>query len=266
MRISNYHRGLLRFPEEGNPAGGGTGQPGGTTQNPGTGDQKPEYLSKEEFGKTAAIISGLQKGFKDLPSQFSTTVRDSLVELGLAEKVEEDGKTVYRPKQVAAPPPAAPLVKKPEDDPLLMRVKTLENQLAKEKQDKEQANQRVEEAERNRQVTAALEKAGAVKADRDYVHVIPKLVKNAEGAWIIPAKDTHGFDTQYTLDEYADLFLKENPELRKPQGAGGGSGTPSGGTGMVNGKQVIPKAVWANPSWYAANADRVKKGEISLGD
>lgn len=269
MNWNHFNRGAL-FEEAGTGAGtggaGGTGQPGGAASNPGTGagaGDQPKFVTEETFGKTAAMIRKLSTTVEGM--QGSAVTLDKLAEVGLFEKVEEDGKVVYKPKTTAAP---AKPEKKADDDPLVLRVKALEGQLAKANKEKEEADRRVEEDRRNRELTLALEKAGAVKADRDYVHLVPKLVKGSDGTWVVPGKDQHGFDKEFTLEEYADLFLKENPELRKAQGQGG-SGTPTGSTavgGMINGKPIIPKAQWTNPVWYAANRDKVMKQEVVLGD
>ncbi len=206
------------------------------------------------------MIGRMNKSLETLASGALTP--DKLVELGLLEKDD----TGYKPKAVAAPKePKQPA--RPEDDPVIQRVKTLEQELANEKKAKAEVQQQSEASERDRAVIAALNKAGAVNADRDVVHVAGKVLKGDKG-YYVKAQDKYGADIQLPLDEAVELFLKANTELRK-NAAAPGSGTPPGGgapgTGPRPGQTVIPKSQWADMAWFSINQAKFHSGEYVRG-
>lgn len=205
------------------------------------------------------MIGGLQKTLRDLSGGMLSL--DKLAELGLVEKAEDGS---FKAKlAVTAPKPAE---KKAEDDPITLRVKALEGQLAEEKKAKEQLVKDAETRDLNSAVIAALSKAGAHNPDRDFVHLTAKVLKGANG-YVVAGKDKYGADIELTLDEHADGFLKANPELRKSQQLAG-SGTPPGGApaGQMKGTgKVIPKATWSDMNWFAQNSAKFQSGEYLRG-
>jgi len=251
------------MPEPNTPGQPGTGQPGGTPPIPGTDDTENKYLSKEEFGRTAAVISGLQKTLKELPGQLLTL--DRLAEVGLLEKVDVDGVPTFRPKSSQAPKPEGEK-KRTDDDPLMQRVKTLEGQLAQKTKAEEETKTQLAESEKRTALTAALTKAGAVNADRDYVHLSSKVVKGEKG-FGGRGEDKYGTEIDLTIDEVAEAFLTANPELKKAT-AQPGSGTPTGGTAGFNGAgtgKVIAKSQWSDTNWFMANRAKFHSGEYVRG-
>ena len=123
------------------------------------------FLSKQEFGSTAAMITRMNKALEGLTGGMLTP--DKLVELGLLEK---DGDN-FKPKSGGTPA-------KKEGTPtpewqvqfqqLQDQIKAKDNQIAAERKQRE-------EAETKSAVISAFEKAGAVNASRDYVHVLGQV-------------------------------------------------------------------------------------------
>lgn len=249
--------------DENNAGNGGTGQPDGSKPNSGTGnDGKPEFLTKAEFGGTAAMISRMNKSLEGLLS--GQVSLDKLAELGLLEKAEDGS---FKPKPAAAP---AQQQQKPpkgeEDNPLIGRVKALESQLSEAKKREDEGKLREVQQELNKSVSAALGKAGAINADRDFVHLASKVKKDDKG-YYVDGKDKYDVEIRIPLDEAADQFLKSNPELAKAKAAAG-SGSPSGagsGTGYTGNGKVIPKAQWGDMTWMAANHAKFLSGEYVRG-
>ena len=241
----------------------GTPPPGGAAPpNPGTDDNKPEYVSREDFGKTAALIGGIQKTLKDLPGSLLTL--DKLAEVGLLEKVDDAGVISYRPKS-SQPKPDDKAKPREADDPLLLRLKSLEGELARKTKAEEEGKALLAESEKRSALTAALTKAGAVNADRDFVHLVGAVGKGEKG-FVGKGTDKYGTETELTIDEVAEAFLKLNPELRRAQ-AQPGSGSPQPGNGSVTagGGKVIPKAQWSDMNFFVANRAKFHSGEYVRG-
>jgi len=253
-------RGALYNSDPGSAGGGGTagtGTPGTPTPGTGTGDQ-PEYLSKKEFGQTAALISGLKKNLETLSGSALTSekLNEALAGAGILVK-QEDG--TFKPAFQA--PTAKPEDKgTPPPNPLEGRVKNLEKQLADAQKAVEDERTKTADEKLNRAAVEALRKAGAVNPERDYVHL--KAMITADGdAYFVKTKDTSGVEQQFALEDYAGTWLEGNPELRKAQGAAG-SGTKPGTGG--SGVQTASLEQARDPEWYLANRDKIAKGEIRL--
>jgi hypothetical protein len=243
---------------DGAAAGGGSTGATGASSNPGTGSTQldpSKFVSTEDFGKTAAMIRGLQKTLETLAGTAMTA--EKLVEMGLAEK-GDDG--TYKPRSAQQEPGKKPAA---ADDPLRKELDLLKKQLA----DKDAAiaaeQKKLEENERNRAVIAALSKAGAVNAERDYVHLAGKVERTDQG-FTVKGKDKYGTEVPIPIEEFAAGWLKDNPELLRAQ-AGSGSGTMPGRDAGTGGGNVIPKDVWKDPVWYQANRAKVLSGELQLG-
>lgn len=247
------------MPEPNQPGTPGNAQPG-APGTPGTEDA-PKYVTAEDFGKTAALISGMQKTLKDLQSGILTA--DKLAEFGLLEKDETAG--TYKPK--ASQPQSAPKPKN-DDDPVVARVKALEKQLADAKREKEDADRRMLETERDRAIIAALTKAGAVNPERDYVHLTSKVARGESG-YSAKGRDQYGSETDLALDDFAEQWLKSNPELRRTA-AQSGSGTPHNAPGKsgktASGATVIPRSQWSDMSFFMANKTKFDSGEWVRGN
>lgn len=253
--LNFINRSVLRDGEPG-AAGGGTGATGSQTGTPGTGSLDPsKFVSVEDFGKTAAMIRGLQKTIENLSTGALTA--DKLAELGLLEK-GDDGS--FKPRS-AAPGDKKPAP--PADDPLKKELDALKKQLADKDAEVESERRKVEETERNRAVIAAMSKAGAVNADRDFVHLAGKVVKSEKGGYVVKGADKYGSEIEIPLEQFTGSWLKENPELLRAQ-AGSGTGSRPGQGGQQGGN-VIPKEVWKDPAWYQANRAKVISGELQLG-
>ncbi len=199
--------------ETNTPTNGST--PGQPAHNAG---DKPtvEYVTKEDFGKTAAFIRGLNDKLESLAKNVPTM--ETFVQLGLFEK-GEDG--AYKPKAVQAP--SRKNDQEPEWkaqlDQLQAQIKQRDDALAAERK-------RAAETEKKSAVISALTKAGAVNPERDYIHII-QAIENGEKGYFARSKDEFGADKQIPLDQAVQDFLKTNPELAKPSGHAG-SGTPAG--------------------------------------
>jgi hypothetical protein len=249
------------MPEPQQPPAGGTPQPGAATQNPGT-EGDPQYVTVADFGKTAAVISGLQKTLKELSGGVLTL--DKLAEVGLLEK---DDTGAFKPRGVKSEPPQQQQ-KRDDNDPVVQRLKTLEKQLADERREKEELAKAGLENEKRSSLVDALTKAGAINPGRDVVHIAAKFAKDADGKFVTKGRDKYGSEVDLTADEFAELFLKENPELRKTQSQPG-SGTPSGAQQRQGGKPgqtVVPRAQWQDMNYFMANKAKFDSGEYVRGN
>lgn len=257
-------------PAGGNPAAGdpnpannpGTGNR--DPNNPGTGDANDPtklFVSKDDFGKTAAHIRGLGDQLKTLASTAITA--DKLVELLGLEKDEESGK--FRMPQSKTP--AAGAQQRPEDDPVMKRVKALEKQLADEQQKVADERARTESNTRDTALIAALQKAGAINPTRDYVHLVGKVTKSEKG-YVARVADEYGAEKDVDVDGFAEQYLKQNPELKKTTQQGG-SGTPPGAgskPGMRPGSTIIPKSQWSDINFMVKNRKLFDSGDYVRGD
>lgn len=210
------------------------------------------------------MIRGLDDTLKALQGGMLTL--DTLATVGLLDVEEIDGKKQYKPK--SSTPPAEKPKPRADDDPLFQRVKTLESQLEKARKDKEAADNAVAEKNRDTAIIEALREAGALNPQRDFMHLIPKVLKTDAG-YFAKGTDEAGYEVELTLPNLAKEFLKANPELKKAA-SGGGSGTPgtpgSGGTQQLRpGQQIIPKSQWQDMNWFMANKAKFDSGEYQRG-
>ena len=195
-----------------------------TTPTPGsTGDPSqntPQFVTQEAFNGTAAMIGRMNKTLETLSGGMLTF--DKLAEVGLLDK-QADG--TFKPKTAAATPSPKPAGDPPEwkaeTDRLNAEIKKRDDALAAERR-------RTAETEQRSAIVDALNKAGAVNAGRDFIHVTD-IRKNAAGQYVQSTKDQYGADVDVPLEQAAANFLKSNPELAKAQGRPG-SGTPAGST------------------------------------
>ena len=249
------------------PGTPGTQQPGTAAPTPGTGGspETPEnqYLTKAEFGRSAAMIRGLGETLATLQTGMLTM--DMLAQVGLVDVEEVEGKKQYKPKSAAA---AATPKPRAEDDPLVQRLKTVESQLERAKKEKQDADTAVAASQRDTAIIEALRAAGAVNPMRDFTHLQSKVLKGDKG-YYAKGTDEAGYDVEVAVNDLAVEFLKANPELKKATG-NGGSGTPQNGTGTPGtgvrpGQQVIPKTQWQDMNWFMANRAKFDKGEFLRG-
>src|ERR1017187_6374549 len=224
-----------------------TPTPGSTPAAPAS--TTPEYLTKEEFSRSAACTRGLSEKLDGLVKAVPTM--DTFVSLGLLEKAEDGS---FKPKAAAAP--AAPTKTEPNtlvadmEARFRAELKTRDDALIDERRKSADTAQRSAVGE-------ALNKAGAVNAGRDVIHV-SGIVKNAAGEYVQTVKDEFGAAKEITLDEAANIFLKANPELKRASGIPG-SGTPAGST-FSPGTQIVSRAQMSDPAWYAKNREGVMSG------
>ena len=253
-----FHAHILQQQMEGDAPGTPAPGHGDTPGTPEGGDKAPEFLTKEEFGRTAAMIRGLNESLQNMQKGMLTP--DSLAQFGLIEK-GEDGN--YRPK--AAAPKDDKNVKPREDDPVIQRVKALEAQLAEERRLKEETQRQIEDTNITNALITALSEAGAVNAKRDYVHLKPEVFKGDKG-YLAKGRDKWGAEEDIPLLKHAEDFLKKNPELAKAANTGG-SGTPTGPQpkGVPAGSKVISRAQWSDMTFYVANRGKFESGEYIRG-
>lgn len=249
------HRSVLRDGEPG-AAGGGTGSPGGQAGTPGTG-AGPQYVTVEDFGKTAAMIRGIQKSLETINT--SALTADKLAELGLLEKAD-DG--TFHAKQAAQGGKDKP----PADDPIKRELDALKRQLAAKDEEVASERRKVEQAERTRAVIEALTDAGAINPQRDHVHLVSQIERSEAGEFAAKGRDQYGSEVAIPLKNYVGDWLKANPDLMKAQGGTGTGAMPGQGARGTQTGNVVPKAVWTDMSWYARNRDKIMNGEITLGN
>ena len=251
-------------------------QPGhGNPPTPATGDKPPDnkpgtgaddltklFVSKEDFGKTAGHIRGLGEKLNALAA--SALTADKLVEILALEKDEATGK--FRlPK--APDPPANGTPPRGEDDPVMKRVKALEQQVADKNKEIADERARAEATTRDTALISALQKAGAINPNRDFVHLRDKVAKGDKG-YTAKTVDEYGAEHDSDLDAFAEQYLKQNPELKKATQQGG-SGTPPGPgskPGMRPGSTVIPKSQWGDVQFMVDNRKKFESGEYLRGE
>jgi hypothetical protein len=235
------------FPPNNTPTPGSTPAP---AQN--QPQNTPDYLTKEEFSKSAAFIRGLSDRLETLTKTVPTM--DLFVQLGMLEK-SEDGS--YKPK--AGPSTEKPAEKAPEPEwkgaveELKKSLKAKEDELTAERQ-------RATEVEKKNAVISALSKAGAVNPGRDAVHILSGIHKNDKGDYVARGKDDLGLDTETGLEDFIGKFLQQNPELKKASGHSG-SGTPASAN-TSSGTTITREQM--SPEWYSKNRDKIVSGEIHI--
>jgi len=243
----------------GNP---GTGQPGGSTGSPGTGEgfDPTKFVTAEDFGKTAALIGGMKKALEAATARLEgLPTLEKLAEIGVLEK-GDDG--AYKPR--TAPPKDQK--KAGPDDEVKTKMESLERQLSESRRALEQEQQRHATEQKHGAIRAALAKANAINPDRDYVHLAGRIVASEAGGYGAKGKDKYGQEIDVTLEQAVEEFLTANPELRKAA-AQPGSGTPAkAGTQGAGGPKAIPRSQWEDMAWMAANHDKFLKGEYVRGE
>lgn len=143
----------------------------------------------------------------------------------------------------------------------------LQRKLAEKDRLLEERDQQAETDKRNSAVRAALAKAGAINPDRDLVHVAAKVQKIGDG-YGSKGRDKWGAEVDISLDDLANAFLTDNPELKKGT-AQPGSGTPAGGNASgstAGGAKIIPTSQWQDMNWYAQNRAKFMSGEYVRGE
>lgn len=201
------------------------------------------FLSKQEFGATAAIIRGLKDSVDGLKSN---NPMEALAALGMLEK-SADG--TYKPKSAAAP---AKKTGEPEPE-WQVQLRQMQDQIAAKDRQIEAEKKSREEAELKSAVITAFEKAGAVNASRDYVHVVGQVKRGQDGKFYVPKTNQYGAEEQTALDAAFGEFLKSNPELRKAS-SHPGSGTPGGipGGPATSNTDVNAMAQMSTEAYFAA--------------
>jgi hypothetical protein len=212
------------------------------------------FLSKAEFNGSAAIIRQLKEGQDAMRT--SNPALETLVTAGVLEKDPVTG--MYKAKATAAPttkPDAAVPEWQKQINDLVAQGKAKDTALAAEK------TARLD-GERKSAVITALTAAGAVNAARDYLHVLPSVVRAEDGTYHTVTKDAYGVETKVPLEAAFKGFLTSNPELARAAGKPG-SGTPAGGSGGT-GSITVTRAQMTDPAWYAANRKDVIAGNVNV--
>src|SRR6266540_6901376 len=176
------------FPPNNTPAGSTPPNPAQQQQT-----QTPDYLTKDEFNRTAAFIRGMNEKLETLTKSVPTM--DAFVSMGLFEKADDGS---YKVKAAPAPKPtqqqqqAADPEWKAEIDKLNTQLKQRDDALVAERR-------RAAETEQRSAVVEALSKAGAVNASRDHLH-LGGITKNTSGKYVQIIKDEFGADKEVALD------------------------------------------------------------------
>lgn len=203
-------------------------------------------LTKNEFSGTAAMLRGMNDS---LTAMKTANPLDALVTAGVLEK-KADG--TYAAKAVTAAAPA-----KKEDVPAWQtQIDQLIAQGAAKDKALAASNEAREAGELKSAVVMAFEKAGAMNANRDYVHVLPNVKKATDGTYHTISKDQFGVETPVALDVAFGTFLKGNPELMKASGKPG-SGTPAGSPSTGSGSM-------STESYMVNRAKNLESGDIKV--
>lgn len=248
---------LLFMPADPDPADGN-----GAKEPPAFDPAK--YVSADDFGKTAAKLRGVEKTLGDLSGKTLTreSLFDVLAEAGIVEKTD-DGKFRSRgaepagAKKESAPDPKLILLEK-EVEKYRLRDETRQKEL-----DDERAASKKQKIETT--VIGVLNKAGAVRAERDHLHVTNVVQIADDGTYYVKEMDKYRNEVNTPLEEYVAKFLESNPELRRAA-TKEGSGTPRPGGKDANGATSIPRAQWLDMDWYAKNQAKFQSGEYTRGD
>jgi hypothetical protein len=171
--------------------------------------ETPTYLTKEEFGKTAAMLRGMKEENATLKS-----IIESIVEKG------DDGS--YKLK-VNAPVKKEEPSKEPE---WKTEVNALKTEIAKRDKLIAEKDTAAHTAAKRSAIVDELTKHNAVNPTRDAVHLYDAVKANSEGKYVVYSKDENGLDVETPLDKHVSGWLKGNPELVRATGKAG-SGTPA---------------------------------------
>lgn len=230
------------------------------------GTYKATSIPPEDFGRTAAIVDGLKKSVQDLigsaltGDKLKSTLPEVLEGLGLVEKAE-DG--TYRAKGAAAGDPKAKTGTPTEAETRLAnRIAALEADLKKQHEAAKEKDKKIEQEKQKSALISALTEAQALNPGRDYVHLLDKLEADANGNYVVTLPDENGIDRQFGLKDAVGKYLDANKELKRTSAAPGGGAPAGGGSGKPPAAGVIPKATWSDPAWWAANSEKVMKGEM----
>jgi len=208
------------------------------------------FIKQTDMNATAAIIRQLKDKIDGQQNPM-----DALVAAGLLEK-KADG--TYAPKSQA---PAAQKKDGPQEQPWEAQIRQMQEQMAAKDKALEAEKAKREQSELKSAVISAFEKAGAVNAGRDYVHVLDSVKRAEDGSFHTVKKDQFGVETKVPLDAAFGEFLKSNPELAKAT-AKPGSGTAAstgGDTSSVSGPTSINTlAAMPTDQYFAAR----KAGKI----
>jgi len=224
-------------------AEGGSGGDGG----------KPDpvaELTKQVEALTGRIV-GISKAV-DAASKHDPLA--TLAEIGLLEKTDSG----YVPKAGKPKPKDG----KPEDDadpPWKAEMTALKRQLT-------ERDEQIDNITKAQTVQAALAKAGALRPERDAVHLMGSVIKSADGKFVVKGRGKYEEEVDIPVEDYAANWLKDNPELAKATAAGG-SGTPGGGGHATggNGAKTIPFEQWNDQNFYRANIAKFDSGEYVRG-
>ena len=202
-----------------------------------TTQQQPNYLTKEEFGKTAAFLRKLSEENESLRSMVSAIV----------EKTEDGG---FRLKGIQPEAPAKPEKSDPmaEVEKLRLEIKKRDELLAEEKN-------RAATTAKKAALIDVMSKANAVNPQRDVVHIFDMVKQNDQGEYVVTDKDENGLQVDVSINNYVSKWLSSNPELVKPS-AKAGSRTPSGQAATSFGGADVTSLANMSPAEY--NAHRKK--------
>jgi hypothetical protein len=204
-----------------------------------------DYVPREEANKTAAFIRGLKES---VDGMHANNPLDTLVTAGLLEK---DATGQYKPK-AASPVPA----KKDVEPEWQAQIRQMQEQMQAKDRALAAEKTKREESELKSAVIQAFEKAGAVNATRDYVHVLGSVKRGEDGTFHTIKKDEFGVETNVPLDAAFGAFLKSNPELMKAAGHAG-SGTPAGAVTGTPGQM-------STESYMSTRAKALESGDIKV--
>ena len=174
----------------------------------GTQDNQPQYLTKDEFGKSATYFRKVAEENTALKEMLS-----AIVEKG------EDGS--FRLKQHTATP------NKESETDWQTELKSLKTEISKRDQLIAEKDRKAQEATKRSAIIDALAKSNAVNPQRDAVHLFDHIITTSEGNYVAQTKDDNGLSVETPLDAFVSGFLKSNPELVKAT-TKTGSGTPNG--------------------------------------
>ncbi len=177
--------------------------------------EAPSYLTKDEFGKTAAMIRGIKEENTNLRAML-----DAVIEKG------EDGSFKLK---VVTPPPA----KKETEPEWKTEVNALKTELSKRDKIIAEKDSAASAAAKRSAIVDELTKHGAVNPTRDAVHLFEAVKANSDGKLVVYSKDDNGLDVETPLDKHVGGWLKANPELVRASGKAK-SGTPASGYGSAN--------------------------------
>jgi hypothetical protein len=178
--------------------------------------EAPQYLTKDEFSKSAAYFRRVAEENASLKEMLS-----AVIEKG------EDG--VFKLKATTAPV-VVPKDKAPEWQ---VEMNAMKSELKKRDDLIAEKDKKFAESSKRAAIIDALSKSNAVNPQRDAVHIFDSVKTNSEGKYVSYSKDENGLDVETGLDVFVGSWLKGNPELVRASGKSG-SGTPNGHVNVIN--------------------------------